>query len=357
MAEICAALMCLGITVYVVMGGADFGAGFWDLTAGGAERGGPVRGLIQRSMSPVWEANHVWLIFVFALMWTAFPVAFSSAVSTLYVPLTVAAIGIIFRGTAFALRGEAATIREARVLGGLFALSSVMVPFAFGAAVGAVASGRVPVGNAAGDPITSWLNPTGVLVGLLSVATGAYLAAVFLCADAERVGDPGLLTAFRRRAYGSAIVAGGIALVGLPVLWHDARPLFDGLTSGWGVVFVACSGICGVATLGLLRARRGRIARYSAAGAVGFLVGGWAIAQSPDMLPGQLTISQAAAGDATLEAALISSAIAVVILGPSLVLLFRLVLKGTLDQDYAPLDQRFRPVELPKSSEESSGGS
>ncbi|MDQ8046898.1 MAG: cytochrome d ubiquinol oxidase subunit II [Solirubrobacteraceae bacterium] len=345
MADVCAALLCLGLTAYVVMAGADFGAGFWDLTAGGARRGGPVRGLIQRSMSPVWEANHVWLIFIFTLLWTAFPVAFASAASTLYVPLTVAAIGIIFRGTAFALRGEAATIGEARVLGGLFATSSVLVPFAFGSAVGAVASGRVPVGNAAGDPITSWLSPTGVLIGLLSVATGAYLAAVFLCADAERAERPELIAAFRRRAYGSAVVAGGIALVGLLVLRADARPLFDDLTAGWGLVLVLCSAACGVATLLLLRAGRVHAARYSAAGAVAFLVAGWAVAQSPDLLPGALTIDQGAAGRATLEAALISAVLAVVILGPSLWLLFRLVLSGTLDQEYAPLDQRFRPLD------------
>jgi cytochrome d ubiquinol oxidase subunit II len=337
--------MCIGLTAYAVMAGADFGAGFWDLTAGSAKGGGPVRGLIQRSMSPVWEANHVWLIFVFTLFWTAFPVAFASAASTLYVPLTVAAIGIIFRGTAFALRGEAATIREARFLGGLFATSSVLVPFAMGSAVGAVASGRVPVGNAAGDPITSWLSPTGILIGVLSVATGAYLAAVFLCADAERAGEPALVEAFRKRAYASAIAAGAIAIGGLAVLHSDARPLFDDLTSGWGIVLVFLSAASGVATLGLLRAGHAHAARFSAAGAVGFLVGGWAVAQSPDLLPGALTIQQAAAGDSTLQAALIVAVIGVLILGPSLVLLFRLVLAGTLDQEYAPLDQRFRPAE------------
>jgi cytochrome d ubiquinol oxidase subunit II len=135
--ELCLALVVVGITAYAVLGSADFGAGFWDLTAGGDERGGPVRGMVQRSMSPVWEANHVWLIFVLVIVWTAFPVVFGSVFSTLYIPLFLAAIGIIFRGAAFALRGQAATIREARVLGGMFALSSVLIPFFFGAALGA----------------------------------------------------------------------------------------------------------------------------------------------------------------------------------------------------------------------------
>ena len=121
--EICAGLVILGVTAYAVFGSADFGAGFWDLTAGGAERGGRVRGMIQRSMSPVWEANHVWLIFVLVMVWTAFPVAFGSLMSTLSIPLFLAALGVIFRGMAFALRGQAATINEARVLGAVFAFS------------------------------------------------------------------------------------------------------------------------------------------------------------------------------------------------------------------------------------------
>ena len=128
MAEICLALIFVGLTMYAVLGGADFGAGFWDLTAGGAERGGRVRGLIQRSMSPVWEANHVWLIFVLVVSWTAFPLAFGAVFTTFLVPLFLAALGIIMRGTAFALRGHAATINEARVLGAVFALSSVVLP-------------------------------------------------------------------------------------------------------------------------------------------------------------------------------------------------------------------------------------
>src|SRR5919112_4391300 len=239
MAEICLGLVVVGITAYAVLGGADFGAGFWDLTAGGAERGGRVRGMVQRSMSPVWEANHVWLIFVLVIAWTAFPVAFGSVFSTLAIPLFLAAVGIIFRGTAFALRGHAATIREARSIGATFALSSVIVPFCFGATIGGIASGRVPVGNQAGDAITSWLNPTSILIGVLAVATGAYLAAVFLAGDSVRAGLPDLARAFRARALGAAVVTGAIALVGLFVLRSDARALFDGLTSGGGLVMGA----------------------------------------------------------------------------------------------------------------------
>jgi len=344
LADLCLALIILGLTAYAVMGGADFGAGFWDLTAGGAKRGGRVRGMVARSMGPVWEANHVWLIFVLVIFWTCFPIAFGSIVSTLYVPLFIATIGIIFRGTAFALRGQAATINEARVLGGLFALSSVLVPFCMGASLGAIGSGRVPIGNAAGDPFTSWLNPTSILVGMLAVVTGAYLAAVFMAADASRGGLRDLVGAFRRRALAAGALSGVLAIGGLIVLHDDARSLFDGLTSSPGLFFVIGSALAGALTLALVWRERFETARYSAAAAVGCVIVGWAIAQSPYLLPNELTLDQAAAGDTTLIALLISVAVGMLFLVPSLYLLYSLVLKGRLDEDFEPLDQRFQPL-------------
>jgi cytochrome d ubiquinol oxidase subunit II len=344
MAEICLALVVLGVTAYAVLGGADFGAGFWDLTAGGPERGGRVRGMVQRSMSPVWEANHVWLIFVLVIVWTAFPVAFGSLFSTLSIPLFLAAVGIIFRGTAFALRGHAATIREARAIGATFALSSVLVPFFLGAAVGGIASGRVPVGNLAGDPVDSWLNPTGVLIGVLAVLTGAYLAAVFLSGDSVRAGLPDLARAFRARALGAGVLTGVVAIAGLAVLRSDARALYDGLTSGGGLVMVIVSGLAGAVTLGLVATERYGPARLSATGAVAAITVGWVLAQDPYVLPPSLTLDQAAASDATLTTVVIGMAIGLLLLVPSLWWLYRLTLQGRLDQEFEPLDQRFRPI-------------
>jgi cytochrome bd ubiquinol oxidase subunit II len=344
MAEVCLGLVVVGITAYAVLGGADFGAGFWDLTAGGAERGGRVRGMVQRSMSPVWEANHVWLIFVLVIVWTAFPVAFGSVFSTLSIPLFLAAIGIIFRGTAFALRGHAATIREARAIGATFALSSVLVPFFLGAAVGGVASGRVPVGNLSCDPFDSWLNPTGVLIGVLAVLTGAYLAAVFLAGDSARAGLPDLARAFRARALGAGVATGAVAIPGLLVLRSDARALFDGLTSGGGLVMVLVSAAAGAATLALVAAGRYVPARWSSAGAVAAITVGWVLAQDPYVLPPRLTLEQAAASDATLATVIVGMGIGALVLVPSLWYLYRLVLQGRLSHEFEPLDQRFRPT-------------
>jgi cytochrome d ubiquinol oxidase subunit II len=345
LAEVCLGFLVLGVTAYAVLGSADFGAGFWDLTAGGASGGARLRGLIQRSMSPVWEANHVWLIFALVIAWTAFPVAFGSAFSTLRLPLFLAAIGIIFRGAAFALRGQAATIREARVLGALFALSSVLIPYFLGAAIGGVASGRVEVGNATGDVIDSWVNPTSAVIGVLAVATGAYLAAVYLAGDARRAGLPDLQRAFRARALAMGAVTGVVAIGGLIVLRSDARSLYDGLTSGRGLAMVMASAVAGAATLALVWMERFGVARLTAAVAVAAITVGWAFAQDPYLLPPELTLDEAAASDATLEALVIGVGIGSLLLVPSLWFLYSLVLQGRLDQAYEPLDQRFRPLE------------
>jgi cytochrome bd ubiquinol oxidase subunit II len=343
MADVCLGFIVLGLTAYGVLGGADFGAGFWDLTAGGDRRGGRVRGLVQRSMSPVWEANHVWLIFVLVIAWTAFPRAFGAIFTTLAVPLFLAALGIIMRGTAFALRGQAATIREARVLGATFALSSVVVPFCFGTVLGGIASGQVRAQDPAAD-VDAWLNGTSIAIGVLAVLSGAYLAAVFLAGDARRAELPDLERAFRARALGAGAVTGAAALVALLVVRSDARPLYDGLTSGSGLAAIVVSVVAGVATLALIWTGRFELARFPAAVAVAAVIAGWVLANAPELLPGQLTIDEAAAADATLTALVVSIGLGLVILLPALYYLYRLVLQGRLDQAYEPLDQRFRPL-------------
>jgi cytochrome bd ubiquinol oxidase subunit II len=327
LADLAAIVVALGLTAYVVLGGADFGTGIWDVTATGHD----MRARIKRSMGPVWEANHVWLIFVLVILWTAFPRAFGSITSTLALPLFIAAVGIILRGGAFALRGEAATMLEARGLGAVFALSSLLVPFFLGAAVGGIASGRVPVGNSTGDAVASWWNETGVLVGLIAIVTGAHLAAVFLGADSHRAGQSELVRAFRLRALGSGVVAGALAIGGLFVVRSDAPELYDGLTSGAGLACVIGSAAAGVITLALEWRSRFEPARYTAAAAVGAIVAGYVLAQRPYLLPPELTVQEAAAPDATLAALLICVAAGLMILVPALVWLFRLHLAGRLD--------------------------
>ena len=341
MAELAAAVLIIGLTAYAVLGGADFGAGFWDLTAGSAKRGARVRGLIKRSMGPVWEANHVWLIFVLVIMWTCFPPAFAAIMDTLYVPIFLAAVGIILRGAAFALRGEAGTISEARALGGTFALSSVLTPFFMGAALGAVAAGEVPV-DEPGDPIANWTGAVPLLAGSIAVVTGAFLAAVFMAADAVRAGLDDLVAAFRARALGAGVVAGGVAMGGLLILSSEEPDLFTGLTSGFGIVAVIASALAGLTTLALVHRSRFAPARYTASVAVGSILVGLAIGMRPDFLPGELTFAEAAAGDPTLIATLIGVVVALAIILPSLFWLFRLTLQGRLDQPFHPIGDEER---------------
>ncbi len=158
-----------GFALYVVLGGADFGAGIWQLTAGRGPQADRIRDHAHHSIGPVWEANHVWLIFVLTVVWTAYPVAFGSIASTLAVPLFIAAVGIVLRGATYALRSGARTTAETRAIDTGFAISSVLAPFALGTAVGAIAARRVPVGDAAGHLFSSWTGPTSILIGTLAV--------------------------------------------------------------------------------------------------------------------------------------------------------------------------------------------
>jgi cytochrome d ubiquinol oxidase subunit II len=315
----------VGLAAYTVLAGADFGAGFWTLLPGGGHASvAATRDRARHAMGPVWEANHVWLIFILVVCWTAYPIVFGSVMSTLCVPLFLAAVGIIFRGASYALRGQLDAAPGRRLIENVFALSSLLTPFALGTVVGAIASGRVPVGNARGDLLTSWLNPTSMLIGALAIATSGYLAAVYLAADARRLGEHTLEGDFRKRALVAGLAAGALAIG-------------DGLSSGGGLAMVCLSTTAGLVTLVLVWRCRFDPARVSAALAVGAIVAGWAIAQQPEFLPG-LTINQAAAGHSTLISLVVGVAFGAIALVPSLALLFWLLLHGRLEIEAAHSD-------------------
>jgi cytochrome bd ubiquinol oxidase subunit II len=331
-----------GLALYTVLGGADFGAGFWQLLAGGSTHGERVREHAHDSMAPVWEANHVWLIFVLTVFWTAYPKAFGSIASTLVVALFIAAIGIIFRGAAYALRSGASGPREAGAIDTIFSISSILTPFCLGAAIGAIATNRVPVGNAAGALFSSWLNPTSIFIGVLAVATSAYLAAVYLAADAHRKDERALEAAFRLRAIGAGVIAGAIAIGGVFVVNHDNHRLFHSLLTGDALTAVIASVIAGVGTLALVRSRRFQAARFSAALAVAAIIAGWALARWPTILPG-LSVYQAAAGHDTLVWVVVSVLLGGALLFPALGVLFGLTLGGRFGAPERARDERVHP--------------
>jgi cytochrome bd ubiquinol oxidase subunit II len=325
MSTAAAVVLFVGVTAYAVFGGADFGAGFWDLTAGGTRRGARPREVIDHSIAPVWEANHVWLIFTFVVLWTCFPEAYASITLTLFVPLTIAAVGIVLRGASFAFRKAVFRTRDRRNFGAAFAISSVIVPYCMGAVAGGIASGRVPAGGEAGDAWDSWVNPTSVLGGVLAVCVVAYLAAVFLVWDAHRLGDEPMVEYFRRRALVAAVASGVVAGVGIFVLAADADYVFDGLTSR-ALPLVILSAVAGLATLWLLHRRQRRGARLTAIAAVASVVVAWGVAQWDYMLPESLTVKAAAAPSGTIAAVLVATGLAVVLILPAFGLLY------TLDQ-------------------------
>ncbi|GHH72854.1 cytochrome D ubiquinol oxidase subunit II [Streptomyces sulfonofaciens] len=321
LADVMLALMWVGLTCYALFGGADFGAGLWDLLAGRSRQGLPQRRLIEHSIGPVWEANHVWLIFVLVLLWASFSPVFAAVLSTLYVPLTLTALGIIARGAAFAFRKASTELWQQRLFGGCFALSSVVTPFFLGTVAGGIASGRVPPGLARGDTVTSWLNPTSALGGVLAVLACAHLAAVYLCADAVRAGEPGLARGFERRAMLSGLLSGLVALAGIAVLHADAPQLFHGLTHrGLGLVIV--SAVAGLAGLGLLATRRHLLARVASALAVAAVLWAWGAAQYPDLLVPGTTVAETASHESVLTACLIATGVGAVFLLPSLWMLY-----------------------------------
>lgn len=331
-ADLTAVVLFIGITAYAVFGGADFGGGFWDLVAGGDERGRRPRAVIEHAIGPVWEANHVWLIFCLVVLWTCFSEVFASVMLTMFVPLSIAALGIVLRGSSFAFRKVAPTLAEQRLFGAVFATSSVMVPYCLGAVVGGIVAGRVPAGGTSGDLWTSWTGPTSVVGGLLAVAVCAYLAAVYLANDAGRLGEADLVGYFRRRAVGAAVVAGLLAAVGFYALSVDAKHVHDHLTDR-SLALVALSALCGLAALYWLLRDRLVWARLAAVGAVAAVVWGWGVAQWPYLLPTNTTVEAAAAPDPTLWTVLVVTVVAVVVIFPALGLLFVLDQRNELEME------------------------
>ncbi len=326
LSDVPAVIMLVGIAAYVVLAGADFGSPFWVLTAHG-ERARQIREQTHNSMAPVWEANHVWLIFVLVVCWTAYPEVFASIFSTLWIPLILACLGIIMRAVGYVVGDYA----KRDWVTWLATVASFITPFMLGAVIGAVVSGRVPIGNAQGEIISSWLNPTSIMIGLVAVTLCAYLAAVYLAADANRKGLSDLASAFRVRGLAAGLVTGLVAAGGVFVLQGDSELVYEGLTSGLGLVDLAVSAAAGLLTIVLLWGRKFAAARYTAAAAVVTVVAGWGIAQSPYILPPALTVQEAAAADNVLLGLMVSIAIGLLILVPSLILLYGLVLQGRFD--------------------------
>lgn len=323
LSDVIAALMFLGVVAYAVFGGADFGTGVWDLTAGNAEEGSALRSQIDRSLGPVWEANHVWLIYVFVFLWTAFPTAFVAIMNTLFIPWMLVALGIVLRGGAFAFRKFSTSYREAQLHGIVFAASSIITPFFLGMIAGAIASGRVPL-DSSGDVWASWTGPTSWVGGTLAVLTCSFLAGTFLAADAARGGHPEIAARVGRRALWVGVVTGGAAIIAAITLELDAESLAEGL-HGPGLPLIIISAVAGGLSLWRLLQQRWDRARIGAVIAVASIVIGWGVGQYPDLLVDQAEISEVIGARSTQVGLLIVFGLAAVTAVPALAWLYVLV--------------------------------
>ena len=315
-------ILMVVIAAYALFGGADFGGGIWDLIAGGAERGAAPRELIDESITPVWEANHVWLVFILVLAWTAFPPAFAAIMTALFVPLSLSLLGIVLRWAGFAFRHTAERLQARRFTGAVFASASLITPFFLGTVVGAIVTGQVPV-HPAGNVLAAWTSPTAILTGFLFVAACAYISAVFLVLEARQRGRQDLMRYFSLRATAAGVVTGALAGGTFAELSNSAPHVFDRLT-GIALPLLAISIAAGIAVLAMLWLRwyHAVFLRATAAIAVATVVWGWGLAQYPYLLPTSLPLALGSAPTGSLVAEFVVAGLAVLVVAPGFALLY-----------------------------------
>lgn len=323
--EIVGAVALAVLLAYAVLAGADFGGGVWDLLARGP-RAAEQRAHVAEAMGPVWEANHVWLIFLIVLLFSCFPAAFAALSVAFFVPFHLVLIGIVLRGAAFVFRAYGyATPAATRHWGHIFGGASAITPFLLGTCLGAVSNGHIRVegGIVTAGSEWAWLDPLALATGALSLALCAYLAAVFL--TLETTGQ--LREDFRRRALGVWLVAGVLSIGTLLLTYGEAPRLWDGLTSARAAPAVLAGVILAPASALAMVRRWYWAARILSAGQVILLLVGWALAQWPYIIYPDITLTGAASPPATLRFVLWTLVPGLGLLAPSLWLLFA-VFKG-----------------------------
>jgi cytochrome d ubiquinol oxidase subunit II len=329
--EIIAGLMLVALTAYALTGGADFGGGVWDLLARGPRRERQ-RQHIAASLAPIWEANHVWLIIVVVLLFTAFPSAFQAIMIVLHIPLTIVLVGIVLRGSAFVFRAYGARTSAARQRwGATFAIASIITPTILGAGIGALSTGKIGDASRLAETgaapfadvyVAPWLGVFPVVTGLLALTLFAFLAAVYLAHGSR---DPELREDFRKRALFSAAAVFLLSALALAMSYREAPRVATGVTGAqWAVPLHVFTGIAAIAAIWALVARRHQVARVAAASQVVGILWGWALSQYPYIVPDVATIRSSAAPRPTLVLVVVGLAVGTAILAPALRYLFAL---------------------------------
>jgi len=331
------AVLWLALIAYAVLGGADFGAGMWDLLAFGrtAEK---QRNLINQALGPVWEANHVWLIFLIVGLYAAFPFAFAKVSIALFLPLTLALLGIVLRGAAFIFRTYAVNAGTfTRVWSRVFSSTSTITPFLFGTAAAAVARGRIRVQGefVETDLSTIWLTPFALTIGVMAVSLCAVLAAIYLTVEAQHAKEEELVRVYRWRALLAGAVTAALGAWGLFLAPSAAPLLWNGMLDH-ALPLVFATMLTGGVTAVMLLLQKYRLARILIVLETAGLLGAWGISQLPYLIPPDVTVERAAGSPVMITALLIGSLLGMIILLPSLWLLFR-IFKSRRDTDSGPL--------------------
>jgi cytochrome d ubiquinol oxidase subunit II len=331
-----AAALLLSLTAYSTAGGTDYGAGIWDLLAGRFRHTDDVRALIDRAMAPVWEANNVWLVLGAVICWTGFPLLFESVFLSLYPWFALALLGLILRGAFFAFRKYAVTPGARLIASRVFGISSLLAPFSFAAALGAIASGKVGVGGPVVPVWQACLDPLAIAFGVVSVTATAFSGASFLVGDARRYQTtdnkgPNLVEYFRGRTMVAAAALLAVALVALLLIAAKSSAVFHGMVAGLGLPF-AIAAVAAVVAVAYLMWRRVYLwYRVLTVMGVGSFVFAWGFGQLPYLLPGRLTIQQAAGAPETEAVLLVIIVVALALVIPSLMLLYTLDQRSALE--------------------------
>ena len=320
------------LNIYALTAGADFGGGVWDLLASG-ERRDRQRALIAEAIAPIWEANHVWLILVVVLLFTAFPPAFAQLMTVLHIPLSLMLLGIVLRGSAFTFRSyDSRRDSVQRRWGRIFAIASTATPLLLGTILGAIATGAVgaqrptAVTSFASAYVAPWLSPFPIAVGALALVLFAFLAAVYLTVEAT---DDALRDDFRVRALWSAVAVAVVAIIALILARSEASLVWQALTVGnlAMALRITATAVALGAMFALWR-RSYRAARIAAVIEVSLITWGWALGQFPYLVPPEMTVQSAAAPASTLELLLIALVAGLALLIPSLRYLFKVFKAG-----------------------------
>jgi cytochrome d ubiquinol oxidase subunit II len=296
------AVILAALVLYALSGGADYGGGMWDLLASGP-RAARQRAAIEHAIGPIWEANHVWLILIIVVLFTAFPPGFAAIMTALHIPMTAVLVGIVLRGSAFVFRRydtrDDAVHRRWSVL---FGAASFFTPFTLGLCLGALASGdiRIVDGRVSSGFFAGWTAPFPLACGLFALGLFAFLAATYLSVDTES--EPDLQEDFRKRTLTAGLLLAPVAALTFLLARNGAPTIFARLTSWWAPLLVGVTSVCAVGALVSSWYRRFRWARAAAIGQVACILVGWGLAQYPHLVIPDLTLTGTATAPSTLHA-------------------------------------------------------